>query len=373
MVGFNLVKMIELSKRDARRIAVRAQLLTAERPGSLIEVVRGLTLLQIDATNSVAPNADLVVWSRLGSAYSREELEVTRDQRLLLEVRGMIRPAEDVALYRADMAAWPGGGEEPSPWRIANRRWVEANDSFRRDILDHLTADGPSLAGELPNTCVKAWKSSGWNNDRNVGQMVDLMEARGELAGRRRGKRLWDLASRVYPDDPIIPSKEALIARNELRLHSLGLARAKGPECPVEPQGVGDAGQPAVIDGVRGQWRVDPAYLDGAVFEGRTSLLSPLDRTIFDRKRMGEIFDFDYALEMYKPKAKRRWGYFALPILHGDRFVGKVDCTADHKAGALRVDAVHEDEAFTKAMRAEVDHEISDLAEWLQLGLSNLS
>ncbi|MGC1206335.1 MAG: crosslink repair DNA glycosylase YcaQ family protein [Ornithinimicrobium sp.] len=363
--------MIELSRRDARRIAVRAQMLTADRPASLINVVRGLTLLQIDATNSVAPNADLVVWSRLGSAYCREELEVTRDQGLLLEVQGMIRPAEDVALYRADMAAWPGGGDEPKPWQVANGRWVEANDGFRRDILDHIEAAGPSLASELPDTCVTAWKSSGWNNDRNVGQMVDMMEARGEIAvaGRRRGKCLWDLSSRVFPDDPIVPSGEALITRNELRLHSLGLARAKGPACPVEPQGVGDAGQPAVIEGVRGQWRVDPAYLDGVAFEGRTTLLSPLDRTIFDRKRMVEIFDFDYALEMYKSKAKRRWGYFALPILHGDRFVGKVDCTADRKSGVLRVDAVHEDEAFTRTLRSAVDHEIDDLAAWLELDL----
>ncbi len=346
-------------------------MLTADRPASLINVVRGLTLLQIDATNSVAPNADLVVWSRLGSAYCREELEVTRDQGLLLEVQGMIRPAEDVALYRADMAAWPGGGDEPKPWQVANGRWVEANDGFRRDILDHIEAAGPSLASELPDTCVTAWKSSGWNNDRNVGQMVDMMEARGEIAvaGRRRGKRLWDLSSRVFPDDPIVPSGEALITRNELRLHSLGLARAKGPACPVEPQGVGDAGQPAVIEGVRGQWRVDPAYLDGVAFEGRTTLLSPLDRTIFDRKRMVEIFDFDYALEMYKSKAKRRWGYFALPILHGDRFVGKVDCTADRKSGVLRVDAVHEDEAFTRTLRSAVDHEIDDLAAWLELDL----
>lgn len=199
--------------------------------------------------------------------------------------------------------------------------------------------------------------------------MVEMMEERGEIAvvARRRGQRVWDLAPRVYPDDPIVPSHKALHTRNELRLHSLGLARYRGPECRVEPDGVADAGEPAVIDGVRGEWRVDRSYLDGSPFKGRTALLSPLDRTIYDRKRMVDLFNFDYALEMYKPKAKRRWGYFALPILHGDRFVGKVDCTADHKSGALRVDAIHEDEAFTKALRAAVDREIQDLAAWLEL------
>ena len=82
------------------------------------------------------------------------------------------------------------------------------------------------------------------------------------------------------------------------------------------------------------------------------------------------MFEFDYQLEMYKPAAKRRWGYFALPILHGDRLVGKVDATADRTGGVLRVDAIHEDVPFTKAMTAGVRREVTDLARWLQLGLS---
>ena len=128
---------------------------------------------------------------------------------------------------------------------------------------------------------------------------------------------------------------------------ALGIARARGPECPVEPLDVGEVGEPAVVEGVRGTWRVDPAQL-GQPFEGRAALLSPFDRLVHDRKRMVELFEFDYQLEMYKPAAKRRWGYFALPILYGDRLVGKLDATADRKAGVLRVDAIHEDVPFTK-------------------------
>jgi uncharacterized protein YcaQ len=92
-----------------------------------------------------------------------------------------------------------------------------------------------------------------------------------------------------------------------------------------------------------------------------------LDRLVFDRKRMTEIFEFEYGLEMYKPAAKRRWGYYALPILYGDRLVGKLDATADRKARVLRVDAIHTDVTFTKAMTAAVRREIRDLGAWLGL------
>ena len=148
----------------------------------------------------------------------------------------------------------------------------------------------------------------------------------------------------------------------------MGIARAKGTRLPFEAVDVGPAGEPAVIEGVKGEWRVDPAQL-GQPFTGRAALLSPFDRLLADRKRMGEVFEFDYILEMYKPVAQRRWGYYALPILYGDRLVGKLDATADRKDGVLRVAAVHEDEPFTKAMTAAVDREIRDLATWLDLEL----
>jgi uncharacterized protein len=366
------VTVHQLSRVDARRIAVRAQRLDHARPAGLHDVVRQLTLLQIDPTAAVAPNADLVAWSRLGSAYSPAELTGALDKRDLIELRAMIRPAEDLALYRADMAAWdtakPG---EQLNWRASYRNWVRDNDACRRDILERLSTSGPLPSRDLPDTCVRPWKSSGWTNDRNVTQLLEMMVRRGEVAvaGRIGGDRLWDLAGRVYPDDAVVPAAEAQRIRNERRLGALGIARARGPECPVEPLDVGDAGEPATVEGVRGTWRVDPAQL-GQPFEGRTAVLSPFDRLVHDRKRMVELFEFDYSLEMYKPAAKRRWGYFALPILHGDQLVGKLDATADRKAGVLRVDAIHQDVPFSKRMTTEVRREIDDLARWLDLDLA---
>jgi uncharacterized protein YcaQ len=136
---------------------------------------------------------------------------------------------------------------------------------------------------------------------------------------------------------------------------------------PVEPIDVGEAGEPAVVEGVKGEWRVDPAALGGD-FEGRTALLSPFDRLVHDRARAQELFDFEYILEMYKPAGERRWGYFALPVLHGDRLVGKVDAAADRKVSVLRVNAIHEDVKFSRAVANGVQAELEDLAAWLGLG-----
>jgi uncharacterized protein YcaQ len=132
--------------------------------------------------------------------------------------------------------------------------------------------------------------------------------------------------------------------------------------------GRGRDGEPAVVEGVKGTWRVDPTLL-GQPFSGRAALLSPFDRLLHDRKRMVELFEFDYQLEMYKPAAKRRWGYFALPILYGDRLVGKLDATADRTAGVLRVGALHQDVPFDRTMTAAVQDEVKDLAHWLDLDL----
>ncbi|WP_240676966.1 DNA glycosylase AlkZ-like family protein [Actinacidiphila soli] len=237
--------------------------------------------------------------------------------------------------------------------------------------MDRLGSSGPLPSRDLPDTCKVPWKSTGWTNNRNVTQLLEFMVVRGEvaIAGRRGRDRLWDLATRVYRDDPVVPVDEALRVRNERRLRALGIARTRGPEYPVEPADVGDAGEPAVVEGVKGTWRVDPSQL-GLPFSGRAALLSPFDRLIHERRRTVELFEFDYQLEMYKPAAKRRWGYFALPILYGDRLVGKLDATADRKAGVLQIHAIHQDVPFTKPVTAAIGREIEDLAHWLQLDLS---
>ncbi len=356
---------LRLTAEEARRVAVRAQLLDGRRPADLLTVVQQLTLLQLDPTAAVAPNADLVAYTRLGAGYQPADLTAAIDARILFEHNALVRPMTDVGLYLASGREWP-------QW-AHTREWIEVNDPFRRDVLARLREAGPLLSRDIADTAVRPWASTGWTNDRNVTQMLECLTMRGEVAvsGRHGRQRFWDLAERVYPADVVVPTAaEAERTKDQRRLQALGIARSTGTVMPLESYLVGTAGEPAVVDGVAGQWRVHLPTLDAVRtegFAGRTALLSPFDRLAHDRKRAVELFDFEYTLEMYKPAAQRRWGYFALPILHGDRLVGKLDAKADRKAGRFTVHAVHEDGRWTTRVRRAVDAEIQALAGWLAL------
>ncbi len=356
--------MHRLTRVEARRIAVRAQLLDANRPIDLLPTVEHLTLLQLDPTAVVAPSADLVAWSRIGNGYQPMELQQALGRhRTLFEHRAqdvaiapnvvMVRPMSHLGLYLAEMEQL-----RSQPGQV--RAWLDANAGFQRRVLDQLRDSGPLTSREIPDTAEVAWTSSGWTDARNVTQLLEFLASRGmvAVAGRLGKQRLWDLGERVYPAGvEVVPIAEARRIRDANRLRSLGLAR---------PNMVGEAGIPVGVEDTARTWRLDPeASAEG--FEGRTALLSPFDRLIHDRARAEDLFDFEYGIELYKPKAKRRWGYFAMPVLHHDQLVGKVDVAADRDASCLTVHAVHEDTTFTRATHAGLRGELQGLATWLGL------
>jgi len=353
-----------LTREQARRIALHGQLLTAERPAGVVETIDALTILPIDPTSAIAPSVDLILWSRLGWPYQSADLvRLFEEDRAVFEWGGFYRAMTDLPLLLPEMRRRPESAQA--------REWLAANDAFRRETLARLRAEGPLHASEVPDTAQVSWRSSGWTNNRNSQQLLELLVLCGDVAvaSRDAAGRLFDVADRIYPREvPEVSDEDAARERAERRLAAFGIARAKGLAQPIEPISVGELGEEAVVDGVDGVWRVDPEALAAADdFVPRTALLSPLDRAVFDRRRLEELFAYEYVLEMYKPAAKRRWGYFALPVLHGDRFVGKLDAKADRKAGVLRIHALHEDEPFDDGIRGAVEAEIRDLARWLGL------
>lgn len=228
-----------LDRDEARQLAVRAQLLEAVRPTDLVDLVDHLTLLQVDPTAAIAPNADLVAWSRLGATYQPADLtRALQQDQSLFELRAFIRPMTAVALHVPEETHYTADA--------GVRAWVEANERFRRELLARLRDAGPLLSRDLPDTSQVPWGSTGWTNNRNVTQMLELLSARGDvaIAGRVGRQRLWDVADRVYPAFQPLPADEARRRREQRRLRSLGIARAK-PSRSSSPASRSGWGKPA--------------------------------------------------------------------------------------------------------------------------------
>jgi uncharacterized protein YcaQ len=292
---------------------VRAQLLDG-RATSVLETVRRLGFLQIDPISSVAPPQHLVLWSRLGTFDTAELDRLLWQERKLFEWHAFIRPIEDYPLIRAQML-------RPRGKLVSEQQteeFLKTNAKFKRFVLKELEQRGPLLSREIEADLMVSRDPHEWWGSRKVALMLMILEARGIVAvvGRRGKQRVWDLAERWYPPVEKISWPEARKILEEKRWRALGVRLEKG------------------------EWRVHPDAADGRV-PARTTFLSPFDRLIHDRERAEALFGFFYRLEMYVPKSKRQNGYYVLPILRGDRLVGRIDPVFDRKAGVLRVNSVH--------------------------------
>jgi uncharacterized protein YcaQ len=368
-----------LTRKEAGRIAIMAQSLDADRPKDLYNAVRRLGRVQMDPTAVVARTEHLVLYSRVG-AYDRADLEqlMWKDRRLF-EYWAFIVPMADLPIYRRTMDDMLNGR---SRWSRYLTRWMTGNAAFRKKVLRELARRGPLKSRDIEDTSNIAYQSSGWNGNRNVGRMLDALWATGEVAivGRDGGERVWGLAKDWYPKGRPAPVKEVARAVTSRVLATRGLATLKdfNSGFDSQPQGWKDAladlvregkAEEVTVEGVKGGFYASTPLLERK-FRGRTAVLSPFDRLIHDRVRAREFFDLDYLLEIYVPPAKRKWGYYVLPVLDGDRFVARFDARREPATSTFRVLALHAEPGATEASAPVVAREVKRLARWL--GLRNI-
>jgi uncharacterized protein YcaQ len=355
-----------------RRLFVTRQRLAGRRPAAgaagILEVAADLGYLQLDPISVVARSHQLVLWSRLGG-YELADLD-----RLLWRERSLfeywthgasIVPTEDYSIHHLLMRRYPS---DRNAYNRRLRAWLADNQALRRSILRRLRADGPLPGRALEDRAAVGWRSSGWTTGRNVERMLDVLWTQGRImvAGRAGQQRLWDLAGRWLPAwTPAERLTEREIVRRAAQrsLRALGVATARDIDRHFTEGRY--PGLAAVLAGLERAGRVERVRVaaDGAEWPGpwyvhaddlpllerlqagewlpRTTLLSPFDNLIIGRERTERLFGFRFRMEIYVPKAARRYGYYVLPVLHGDRLVGRVDPAMDRSRGRLLVHAVH--------------------------------
>ncbi len=362
---------INLSPLEARRLAVLAQQLAGPRPEAthdgVLDILQQINCLQIDPIRAVERTQLLVLWSRLGP-FDPALLDELQADRLIFEAWAHCASlvlTEDYPLFSHWMRKPTNGG---GVWGERVREWMAANDDLRRHVLDRLRSHGPLSTSDFDDIAAVPWESTGWNAGRNVTRMLDFLYGRGEVmsVGRNGNTKYWHLVDAWLPEwvdhDPWIESDVVRTSAGK-SLKALGVAtpaqiknhfiRNQYPQLEqrlreLEETGVIVAAQ--IVDGDSpwpGPWYIHSAHLPaldairGGDWSPRTVFLSPFDNLICHRPRTEQLFDFNYRIEIYVPKDKRQYGYYVLPILHGDRFIGRMDSQLDRKTGVYHIHMIY--------------------------------
>ncbi len=401
---------IVLTAEEARRLAIGSQLLhkPPRQPDeeTMLAIFRQIGCVQIDPISVVARSPLLVLWSRMGS-YDQALLDhLMWEERLLFEYwahAASIVMVEDYPIHQLQMVNFSRGD---GAWARRVREWMAVNEPFRQFILSEFQLRGPLFASEIEDRSLEPWQSSGWSNTRNVSTMLGLMWEQGDITvTRRKGsgfglKKQWGLLEQHMPqwaDHAALPRSEVVHLAAQRSLKALGV----GTEGHIRSHfirnsypGLGKILAELELNGrvLRvqiqeagknwpGTWYMHVDTLSDLVnireeaWQERTILLSPFDNLIADRERTETLFDFYYRSEIYTPKAKRQYGYYVLPVLHGDRLIGRIDPKMDRKTGTLHVHAVHQEPGAqdSSAVAAELDEAVHGLgcflgAERIQYG-----
>ena len=368
-------KKITTTLENARRLSVVKQHLAGKRPNKpdsddILTVTRGLGCLQLDPISTVAPSHIIVLWSRLGN-FDTTDLDnlLWRDKKLFeyWAHQASIVLMEDYPLYYSLMRRHPDVLVRPgSIWRQRIDKFLNANTRLRDHILRELRKKGPLLSRQFEDK-TRAKRSFGWSSWGDVSRMMFHLFLKGEVmvVGRQGKQKLYGLSENFLP--PWVSKKElsseeveCLSAQRSLR--ALGIAntseiswhffRNRYPNLKATIKQLVADEMIIPVDITDGPVEKGERYIhsddverleeiESGEWQPRVSLLSPFDNLFCDRARTKLLFDFDYTIEIYTPPSKRKYGYYVLPILHGDKFIGRLDPLMDQKNGKLIIKAVY--------------------------------
>jgi uncharacterized protein YcaQ len=399
---------VTLPLEHARRLALHAQGLAAPPAAgaNVADVVARLGCLQLDPVGVVARSPLLVLRTRLrGGTHEAHERALERaayrDRRLFDYWchEASLCHVGDLPLHRWAMVTYL---ERLSGARTVTRRWLADNAAFADHVVAELDARGPLRARELEDRSAAAWAWGHWTDEvssrQTVARLLDRLWLNGRVgvADRRGGERRWDLMARCLPPGALAAADAAPLAQDEavrratLRaVGMLGVARSSHITAHFTRRrypGLGGAGRGVLgalegtgelrrlrVAGLRGDWWTRTGDLEavtGLEPGRRTLALSPFDTLLCDRSRTAELFGFDHRLEIYVQPAKRRWGYYVLPVLHGERLVARADLRVERTGAGpvLRVLNVHHEPG--RRAPGAVDRSLRALARWRGAELS---
>jgi uncharacterized protein YcaQ len=393
---------IELTLAQARQLAIVKQRLGGKQAkpttAGIKDVARSIRVIQIDPISAVDRTQNLVLWSRIG-AFDRKKFDnlVFADKFLFhywAHAASLIL-TDDLPLHRWRMKSFL---DRSGKWHDLLKKWMEANRSFGDYVLRELRKHGEMRSRDFEDRSVGPWPAGGYGTSvQNVGRMLDLLWGVGKITivGRDGGARVWGLFDGWLPESASRDApaqKSAVETAIQHSLRALGVAtpqhvaehytRGSYPDLPKVLAGLVEEGavHPARVTGddghaVRGPWFVhsDDIGAIGRLDEAstpRTTLLSPFDNLICDRKRTELLWDFHYRIGIYTPKAQRKYGYYALPILHRDKLIGRVDSQVDRARGPLVVNALHFEPSVKpdREIGAAVMGALNELADFVSEG-----
>jgi len=351
-----------ITPQTARRLIVRKQQLDDAAKPDVLGLIRALGCLQLDPIRKVERPHVLIPWSRLGS-YDPAELDKlryeTRDVFEYWAHAASIVLSEDYPIHAANMRH-----TRESP---RSKQWLAEHDlqELREYVLQRLRNEGALKPSEFEHDGSTAEHFTGWTSNRAINRLLQFMWTSGEiLVSRRQGNtRYWDLAERCLPEwvnQEVLSPYEATYQALQKAIKGLGLAKSKAQinyyytrnryweyaEAMEQLLSEGTI-QLVEVEGWNGEWMIHANDLplleqvEAGDFTPRTTFLSPFDPLICDRSRAEEIWDFAYRIEIYVPKDKREYGYYVLPILHGEKLIGRMDMAYDRKKKALHIPATY--------------------------------